>query len=32
MLILDIRVKIKQIENIVYRLRILKISVHLMSM
>ncbi len=32
MLILDIRVKIKQIENIVYRWRILKISVHLMSM
>ncbi len=30
--ILDIRVKIKQIENIVYRWRILKISVHLMSM
>lgn len=32
MLILDIRVKIKQIENIVYRWGILKISVHLMSM
>lgn len=32
MLILDIRVKIKQIENIVYRWRILKIPVHLMSM
>lgn len=32
MLILDIRVKIKQIENIVYRWEILKISVHLMSM
>ncbi len=32
MLILDIRVKIKQIENIVYRWGILKIPVHLMSM
>ena len=30
--ILDIRVKIKQIENNEYRRRILKIPVHLMSM